>query len=148
MNVTATSIASARGGNVKGYDVMILIDTTQSMNTLDTNCSIAGATRLTCAEAGAQQLIAQLDGTVDHVGVMVFPGFINAAQAADDTDCSSSTKPLIAKYSATPVYQVVALTGGFTQTGAKGGRPSAGCSPASSTPPRPWSRRSAAVGRG
>ena len=57
ITVTATSTAGMGGGKPKPMNVMLVIDTTASMNSADTSCSIAGATRLTCAMAGARVLM-------------------------------------------------------------------------------------------
>jgi hypothetical protein len=88
-------------------NVMLVLDTTASMNSSDPGCSIHNATRIECAMAGVQQLLAALTPSVDQVGLMVFPG-LQANQAKYDFDCSSGTSPKIAAYSANPNYTIVA----------------------------------------
>lgn len=107
--LSATSTASATGGKPKPYDVMIVLDTTASMNSADPNCSISGASRLTCALAGVRIILNTLAPSVDQIGLMVFPGLKNAAQVPLDYDCSSSA-PQIAPYNASPVYQITPLS--------------------------------------
>lgn len=136
-NISATSLASSRGGTVQPVDVEIILDTTYSMNTVDPNCGTAGATRESCALAGVRTLLAGLDpcsatlascGTatggnvpnpVDRVGLMVFPG-LNASQAQYEYDCSNSPVPSIAKYSGSPAYQIVPLSSDYRSSDAAG----------------------------
>ncbi|HET6607545.1 MAG TPA: pilus assembly protein TadG-related protein [Rhodopila sp.] len=113
ITVTATSTAGMGGGKPKPMNVMLVIDTTASMNSADTSCSIAGATRLTCAMAGARVLMNQLAPSVDQIGLMVFPGLSNTSQTKYEYDCSSNPHPSIANYAASPVYQVVPLSSNY-----------------------------------
>jgi Flp pilus assembly protein TadG len=129
-NISATSLASSRGGTAQPIDVEIILDTTASMNTYDPNCNISGAaTREQCAVAGVQTLLKELapcsatlsscgavtngnvNNPIDRVGLMVFPG-LQANQAQYDDDCSSSG-PAIAAYSASPNYQVVPFSSDY-----------------------------------
>jgi Flp pilus assembly protein TadG len=127
--ISATSTAGGRGGSTQALDVMIILDTTQSMGNSDSSC--AAGTRILCALTGIQELLSGLwpcaenlanCGTVtsgnvlnpvDEVGIMVFPGLTNASQAQYDYACSGSTKPAIASYAASPVYQVIPLSSDF-----------------------------------
>jgi len=123
--ISATATASAKGSVPRPLDVMIVLDTTASMNTDDPSCS---ATRLDCALLGIQTLLggngnaygllpcSATCGTVtngnvahpiDEVGLMVFPGLTNSSQAQYDYDCKSSPQPSIAAYNASPVYQII-----------------------------------------
>jgi Putative Tad-like Flp pilus-assembly len=128
LTLTATATAGAGGGGGNGTaarDVMLIVDTTQSMNNSDTKCSISGATRVTCAEAGARTLLLGnpsasppnygLTPSTIHVGLMVFPGLTTAAQAAYDYDCAASPVPAIAKYNASPAptYQIIPLSSDY-----------------------------------
>lgn len=128
--ISATSLASSKGGTVQPVDVEIILDTTASMNSVDPNCDIAGATREDCALAGVRTLLSSLDpcsaslsscGTVtggnvanpvDRVGLMVFPG-LKANQTQYEDDCSNSPAPAIAKYSGSPVYQIVPFSSDY-----------------------------------
>ncbi len=112
MTITATSTAGVTGGPPKSLDIELVLDTTASMNTADPNCSVAGATRIQCAEAGAQQLMSALGPSGDQVGIMTFPGVTNATQAAKDYDCSSNS-PTIASYKSSPDYTLLALGNSF-----------------------------------
>jgi len=132
-NISATSLASSKGGTPQPIDAEIILDTTASMNNVDANCTGqgAGATRETCALAGARTLLSELApcsaslgscGTitngnvaspVDRVGLMVFPGVTNSAQTQYETDCSTPPVPAIAKYSASPVYQIVPFSSDY-----------------------------------
>jgi Flp pilus assembly protein TadG len=119
-----TSTASARGGSAAPMDVMIVLDTTQSMNSPDTSCSLQNATRLDCALNGVRTLLAAMppcsptftscSGTAPlvQVGLMVFPGLTASSQAKYDYDCSTSS-PSIAKYSASPAYEIVPLSSDY-----------------------------------
>jgi len=125
LTLTATATAGGSGGKGTSLDVMLIVDTTQSMNTSDTKCSVSGATRVTCAEAGARTLLLGnpsasppnygLTPSTIHVGLMVFPGLTTAAQAAYDYDCATSPVPAIAKYNASPAptYQIIPLSSDY-----------------------------------
>ena len=133
VTVTATSTAGARGGGDTLLDVMMILDTTQSMTSPDTSCLVANSTRITCAEAGARKMLTGLlpcmpslascgtatNGSVvnplSQVGLMVFPGLTATSQAAYDVDCAGTPNPTVAKYNSTPapVYQVVGLSSDY-----------------------------------
>jgi hypothetical protein len=130
-NISASALASARGGTAQPVDVEILLDTTASMNNIDALCLVVtgSATREQCALNGVRTLLAELapcsatlsscgsttNGNVanpiDRVGLMVFPG-LQPNQTQYDTDCSSSA-PAIAKYSNSPAYQIVPFASDF-----------------------------------
>lgn len=112
-SISATATAGIAGGRAKPLDVMLIVDTTQSMNGSDTSCSIQGATRLTCALAGVRSVLTTLTPSTVQIGLMVFPGLTNTSQAAYDYDCSSSPAPAVAKYSASPVYQIIPLSSDY-----------------------------------
>jgi Flp pilus assembly protein TadG len=111
VTISATATASSKGGAAPPLNLMMILDTTASMNTADANCSVPGIsnpTRLNCANYGVQTLLGQLSPSVDQVGLMVFPGLTNASQVSKEYDCSSST-PSIADYqtSSNAVYQII-----------------------------------------
>jgi Flp pilus assembly protein TadG len=133
VQVTATATAGIAGGLPQPLDVEIVLDTTASMNTVDTSCSITGGTRLTCALAGVRTLLNALAPSADRVGLMVFPGLQNTSQTQYEYDCSSTPTPKIAAYNASPVYQVVPLSSDYrTSNGAKTLNPSSNLAMASS----------------
>jgi Flp pilus assembly protein TadG len=113
VTVTASATASSKGGSTPPLNIMIILDTTQSMNTADPNCSVPGlssATRLQCADYGVQVLLKELSPSVDKVSLMVFPG-LKVGYAPLEYDCSSSTPSSsdIASYTtaANAVYQII-----------------------------------------
>lgn len=131
-NISATSLASSKGGTPQPIDAEIILDTTASMNNIDPNCGLGTlTTREACALAGVRTLLSELApcsaslgscGTitngnvaspVDRVGLMVFPGVTNSVQTQYETDCSTTPAPAIAKYSASPVYQVVPFSSDY-----------------------------------
>ena len=111
ITVTATSTAGATGGAAKPLDIMLLLDTTASMNTADPSCSIAGATRLGCAKAGAQVLLTDLSIAGDQVGLMTFPG-VSAGTAANQYDCNAGGQTVVA-YKNNPTYGIIGLGSDF-----------------------------------
>jgi Flp pilus assembly protein TadG len=111
MNISATATAGARGGKSQPVDVMIILDTTQSMTTSDSSCA---ATRMDCALGGVRALLSGFWPTVDQVGLMVFPGVTNAT-VSKDYDCST-TNPTIVAYNNSPVYQIIPLTANYRLT--------------------------------
>lgn len=124
MQITASSKAAAGGGAVPTkYNVIILLDTTGSMNTTDTNCLGANGkamTRLQCAQQAALTLISNLTNAGDNVGLMTYPPL------AASTNFSCGSKQSIASsYSAVApgfvtsgaTYQVSGLSSGFLKNG-------------------------------
>jgi hypothetical protein len=113
VNISATATAGARGGKSQPVDVMIIVDTTQSMNSSDSSCSISGATRLDCALAGVRALLTGFWPTVDQAGLMVFPG-LTSATVSKSYDCSN-TAPTVVAYNSSPapVYQVIPLVADY-----------------------------------
>ncbi len=101
--MSASAVASARGGGIPPYHIMMVLDATPSMGMgTDTGCTQNGVsvTPEQCAEYGIQTLLLQLNpcsvslsvctpssqpGTSlnpdDQVGMMVFPGLCSSTQA-------------------------------------------------------------------
>jgi hypothetical protein len=94
---------------------MLILDTTASMNSSDSSCSVSGATRLTCAEAGARTLLGVLSAAGDKVGLMVFPG-VTSGTVANDYDCTG-TNPTTVAYNGSPTYQILGLGNDFKTGG-------------------------------
>ena len=111
--ISASSIASAAGGATPPLNVMIVLDTTASMNNSNPSC---GKTKLGCALAGIQTLLLQLSNPQNKVGLMAFPPMSNASQAAIQYDCKTSTNPTIATSYSTGVYPIVGLTGTYLKS--------------------------------
>src|SRR5208337_1206104 len=108
--LSATATASAKGGYNGPYNVEIILDTTSSMNNMDSDSQCA-STRISCALAGIRVLLSTLSpcpagltscGTatsetatvganvsnpVDEVGLMVFPGLKSTTYVPDDYTC-------------------------------------------------------------
>lgn len=114
--VGATSTAGATGGPPKSLDIMLVLDTTASMNTADSSCSIAGATRLTCAEAGVRTLLTSLSAKADQIGLEVFPGVSNSS-TQDDYACGKSGNPTVVAYKSAPTYGILGLGNDFKSSG-------------------------------
>ena len=98
--LTATSLAGASGtGGLPPLNVMIVLDTTVSMNDSDSNgnittCGVNNPTRIQCAMFGVRILLAEMWPTQDQVGLMVFPQ-VSTSTVSDDYGCSSNAKPTI-----------------------------------------------------
>jgi hypothetical protein len=114
--LTATSTASARGGIGQSLNVMIILDTTQSMSSnKDTACGLgSNSTRLQCAEAGVQTLLQGLNPNLDYVGLMVFPGLQSTSEASQASTCGGSEGASdLQQYGNTPVYTIASLNNNF-----------------------------------
>jgi hypothetical protein len=93
-------------------EIMMVVDTTASMNSNDASCS--GITKLRCAQNGARELMNGLSPTASRIGMMVFPPTSNATEAAKNYDCTTSA-PTIKNYksSSNGLYDVLALSNSF-----------------------------------
>jgi Flp pilus assembly protein TadG len=125
--VSATSYALASGGIAQNADIMLVVDTTGSMNSTDNACH---ATREDCAMNGLRTMLGGFNPAVQNVGLMVFPGlgatsgggghhggtsYTAAQNAAFEYDCSSSTpsSSAVAAYNASPLYTLVGLSNDY-----------------------------------
>jgi Flp pilus assembly protein TadG len=70
--LSATSTAATRGAIPLPYNVAIVVDSTLSMNALDTNCG-TNVSQMQCAMTGVQTLLQSLTPSVDHVALFTFP---------------------------------------------------------------------------
>jgi len=113
VQISATSTAGGGGGKPNTLDVMIVLDTTASMNTSDSSCSIHNATREDCAVGGVRSLLQGFWPSQDHVGLMVFPGVQNATSVGYEYDCQSSPNPTVVAYNASPVYKIIPLSSDY-----------------------------------
>jgi Flp pilus assembly protein TadG len=112
MNMTAVSTAAIAGARTHPFNVAIILDTTASMTTVDTNCN-GGEERIVCAESGVQVLLQNLTpcnialgcGTMtngegqtalDSVSIFTFPP-VTVGTANDDYNCGT-TNPTITPY--------------------------------------------------
>jgi len=134
VTLAATATASAKGGSGSAYSVMLVLDTTASMNTVDNYCN--KLTQEQCALGGIRTLLGELDpcsvslsscpaassgnvaSPVDEVGLMVFPGLtpsqtstldnppIQAPTASKDYTCPTSN-PSTTPYNNNPGYLIL-----------------------------------------
>lgn len=121
VTLTATSLAS-KGGALPPMNIMIVLDDTASMNDQDgtgADCgNISNPTRIQCALAGIQSLLAELWPSQDNVGLIVFPP-VSKTTAANDYNCSASQTITPEPYSSytgssgSTVYQIVGLTNNY-----------------------------------
>ena len=103
ITISAISTATKGGGPSRPYNIVIMLDTTLSMNYYDANC---GATQMTCGLAGVQVLLHHLDpcgtsqpsctvtagnaaNSVARVSLFTFPQ-VTYPTLGYDSDCSSS----------------------------------------------------------
>ena len=108
MTLTATSTAAVVGARATPMNIAIVIDTTESMNTVDTNC---GNTRIACALNGVQVLLGGLSpcspaagactvtngvasGALDQVSIFTFPN-VTVGTVANDTNCSGNNPTIV-----------------------------------------------------
>jgi Flp pilus assembly protein TadG len=96
VTVSATSTASGKGAVPLPYNVAIILDSTLSMVTYDSNC---GATQMNCALQGVQQLLQNLSPSADHVALFTFPN-VTTGTVSRDSNCATSINS-----SSFPYYQ-------------------------------------------
>ena len=125
VTLTATATAAMRGASSSPYNVVIILDTTASMNTIDSdsNCS---KTRVSCAVAGISVLLKHLSpcpanqltcgtvtngnvaNSVDRVSLLAFPP-VRKTTAAYDYNCGGTvtTAAYATPFPSTSTYQIV-----------------------------------------
>ncbi len=113
ITVTATSTASLAAGVTRPLNVMMVVDSTASMQSNDANC--AGATKISCALAGGREVMSGISPTASKIGVMVFPPVVSTTAAAKMTTCGQTiTSSDVAPYSSgSAVYKVQSLSNNF-----------------------------------
>jgi Flp pilus assembly protein TadG len=113
--VSVTSTAGAAGGKPIPLNVMLVLDTTASMNSSDTKCGLPSKphgqapTKLDCALAGVQTLLGELNPSVDRVGLMVFPGLQGSNY------CGAKNDKVVA-YSRSPDYLIVGSSSDYRKS--------------------------------
>ena len=119
MTVTATGYASGAGGKYPQLNVMIVLDTTQSMTQTDSKCTIgkngAAVSKVACAENGTQSILSQLYPTIDYVGLEVFPG-LQTASVSKDLNCTGLKSSDLAVYGS-PGFTAKTSTATYTIAG-------------------------------
>jgi hypothetical protein len=134
MTLTATSTAAVVGARATPMNIAVVIDTTESMNTVDSNC---GNTRIACALNGVQVLLGGLSpcspaagactvtdgvasGALDQVSVFTFPN-VTVGTVANDTNCSGNNPTIVPymlpAYNATTYGPSGSGTGTYQVTG-------------------------------
>jgi hypothetical protein len=117
MTMSTTSSAAIVGAKNEPTNIAILLDTTASMQSVDSNCLVNGksAERIVCAESGVATMLTDLTpcntalgcgsisnevaaNALDQVAIFTFPN-VTVGTASSDYDCSSSTNPTIPVYS-------------------------------------------------
>jgi hypothetical protein len=112
VTLTATGTALMKGTATVPYNVAIVIDTTASMDTSDTNCG-KNMTRLQCALGGVQTLLQELTpcsasgcgslsngnyaNALDRVALFTFPEASSGTTMANNYNCSGKS-PSITPY--------------------------------------------------
>ncbi len=126
LTITSTAWASAAGGIVGPYNIALIVDTTDSMTSTDSGTSNCGTARITCAMAGYQALLENLDPCsplsgqacnasgvlpLNVVSLWTFPGLTTTAEQPDDW--CGTTEPAVQDYKAADkaVYQITPWTG-------------------------------------
>ena len=142
VNLSTFSTAAMRGATNAQYNVAVVLDTTASMASADTDAS-CGSTRIACALTGMQTLLQSLSpctasstsqscAPFDQVSLFTFPN-VSASTAQNDTTCNSKS-PTILPYSApTPgatwsapsgsnaTYQITDYLSNYSSTNKSGG---------------------------
>jgi len=129
ITLKAEATASASGSGAAPANVLIVLDTTASMNTQDTG--ECGNTRIYCAIQGVQVLLANLSpcgsqtscgsisngnvtNPVDEVALDTFPGLTTSSQTVNDTNCSGNNPAIsIYSYPTAPIYQIVPFSSDY-----------------------------------
>lgn len=147
LTVTASATAAVNGGAPSPYNIAVIIDSTLSMNTNDSNC---GYTQMQCALNGFQVLLQSLypcakqlttctvtngmsANSVDRVSLFTFPSLLTSSTSVDSSCTSSvpsgySTDPVVGNYVMPPSspysgiatatsYWFPSSTAGFTANG-------------------------------
>ena len=130
LTISAVATSAIVGARNEPTNIAIIIDTSASMTTVDTNCTLSGksAERIVCAEQGVATLLASLSpcntalgcGTVTNgvaqnplsqVAIFTFPN-VTQGTANLEYDCSSSN-PTVPVYSF-PTYNSTTYAGGYS----------------------------------
>ena len=139
LTITAQSLSSMKGSSAIPFNVMVIIDTTASMQDSDPTCQqstgLSNPTQEDCAKSGVQTLLSALspcssalsscgsvgsDGNVanpvQEVGLLIFPGLSNSSYDVDEYNCQSTRLSAgngITPYSSTTNYSVVGLSSDY-----------------------------------
>jgi Flp pilus assembly protein TadG len=120
LSLTATATAAMKGATNAQYNVAIVIDTTASMGSADTDAS-CGTTRIKCALQGVQTLLQALSPCTaastsssctafDQASLFTFPN-VTASTASQDYTCPTSNPTIVPYVTPTSGATWVAPTG-------------------------------------
>lgn len=116
MNISATATATMKAGVMPPLDIIIVLDSTQSMNGSPFSQAKAGIrTLLNTLWPCAQGVVTCGGGDppVDKVGLYLFPGVNNATSVGYEYDCNGSPNPTTVNYSASPIYEIIPMTNDY-----------------------------------
>jgi len=102
-SLASTSAAAKAGGQGTPMNVMFVLDSTGSMNTADTGCTISGIrnpTRYQCALYSVQSVLKVMQPSMASVGLMAFPG--TGKQFTPGKPCP--TQPSAVPYLSSTIY--------------------------------------------
>jgi hypothetical protein len=102
----ATATASVAGGPSQSTnaDVVLIVDTTASMNNADSSCSITNSTSLQCALAGARKMLTNFNPATTNVALMTFPPVSNPSVDYCGTSGTVSTVSYKTAATVSPAY--------------------------------------------
>ena len=101
--LASTSAAAKAGGAGTPLNVIFVLDSTQSMNTADTGCTVTGVrnpTRYQCALYSVQSVLKVMQPSMASVGLMAFPG--TGSQFTPSKPCP--TQPSAVPYLSSKIY--------------------------------------------
>lgn len=116
--ITVQATASAAGNQPKPYNIMMIIDTTGSMDSNDGYCNSSTQKRITCAKLGGQQLLKGMYPSMDKVGLMTFPGVSNTTSNVAKAYNCNTDNPTTVAYKSSPQYTIVSLSSDYKATDA------------------------------
>jgi Flp pilus assembly protein TadG len=111
--MTASARAAKAGGAGTPLNIMFVLDSTQSMNTADTGCTVPGVkspTQYQCAQYSIQSVLKVLQPTMANVGLMIFPGTATKYTPGKPCPTQPSSVPYL---SSTIYYQIGSFTSAF-----------------------------------
>jgi len=82
--LTVSTTSTATMGNPTPLNVALVVDTTLSLTSEDSNCGMTG---MSCEMQGAQTLMSYLSPSVDYVAMFTFPS-LSTSTAGNDSSCS------------------------------------------------------------
>jgi hypothetical protein len=142
LTITTTSTAAMRGATNAQYNVAIVIDTTASMASTDTDAA-CGTTRIKCALQGAEVMLQSLSPctpsststsctSFDQVSLFTYPN-VQANTTSKDTTCPTSNPTIVPYYTpvsgatwsaptgSSPTYQITPYLSDYSSTNKPGG---------------------------